>query len=243
MSLWIKRTLVYPPEKLAEPPKMTMPPKTPIKSMKHWAISRSFWVLNYFTGCCFIEAVPWVGSGYDMGRFGMIVANSPRHADVLLIGGYVTVKTLRRIIRIYEQMPNPRFVIALGNCPMTGGTYWDCYNTIKRLDDYIPVDIWIAGCPPRPEPIGLAVVEAMYAVQSGYSGKEEKVHVTKELELPLLKEESTGDWDFTMPFGPQHPASGNFHTSIRVKGERVVGSKVDVGYLHRGFEKLMEHRT
>lgn len=156
---------------LAKPPQLKMPGKTPIRGVGSWARSRSFWILNYFTGCCFIEAVPWVGSGYDMERFGLLVADTPRHADVLMIGGYVTFKTLKRIIRIYQQMPKPKYIIALGNCPMTGGTYWDSYNTVKCLDDYIPVDIWIAGCPPRPEPIGLAVVEAINAVQSGYLGK------------------------------------------------------------------------
>ncbi|RLI20928.1 hypothetical protein DRO47_04335, partial [Candidatus Bathyarchaeota archaeon] len=162
-----KDDLVFPPERLAKPPELKMPEKTRIKDSVSWSRSRSLWVINFFTGCGFIEAIPWVSSGFDMERFGLLVADSPRHADVFIIAGYVTVKTLRRIIRIYEQIPQPKYVIALGNCPMTGGTYWDSYNTIKRIDDYIPVDIWIAGCPPRPEAIGFAVVAAMNAIQNG----------------------------------------------------------------------------
>lgn len=104
---------------------LEMPEKPNIKDIASWARSRSLWVLNYFTGCCFVEAVPWVSSGFDMERFGLLVVGSPRHADVLIIGGYVTLKTLKRIIRIYLQMPQPKFVIAFGNCPMNGGTYWD----------------------------------------------------------------------------------------------------------------------
>lgn len=238
-----KKELLYPPDKLGEKPALEMPSPPKIKSIVDWGRSRSLWVLNYMTGCCFIEAVPWVSSGFDMERFGLIAVGSPRHADVLIVGGYVTVKTLRRIIRVYQQMAWPKFVLALGNCPMTGGTYWDSYNTIKNLDKYIPVDVWIAGCPPRPEPIGLAIVEAMFAVQSGYTGKEEKVN--KEgglLEVPPLKEEA-GPGEIVLPFGPCHPASGNFDIILRVDGEKVLEAKPNPGYLHRGFEKLMEYRT
>jgi len=239
-----KKHLIYSPEKLAEPPKPETTAKPKIQGINDWARSRSLWIMNYFTGCCFLEAIPWVSSGFDMERFGLIVANSPRHADVLLVGGYVTIKTVKRIIRVYQQMPLPKYVIALGNCPMSGGTYWDSYNTIKRIDDYIPIDIWIAGCPPRPEPIGHAIVEAIHAIQAGYSGKEEEVNLQKDFQVQMIEDEhEVGKEDFFVPFGPQHPASGNFHMGIRVEGESIAEAKVYPGYLHRGFEKLMEYRT
>ncbi len=238
------KQFLFPPEELAKPPELQMPEPLKIKGAKSWARSRSLWVMNYFTGCCFIEAVPWVSSGFDMERFGMIVARNPRMADVLLIGGYVTEKTVKRIIRIYEQMPLPKFVIALGNCPMGGGTYWDSYNTIKRIDDYIPVDIWIAGCPPRPEAIGFAVVAAINHIQNGYAGKEEKVKLTKKLQLPpVLPEDNLDPKERILPFGPQHPGSGNFSLKLTTNGELVTKAEPQVGYLHRGFEKLMEYRT
>ncbi|MEA3345723.1 MAG: NADH-quinone oxidoreductase subunit NuoB [Chloroflexota bacterium] len=166
---------VYPPEELAEPPVMEHPAPPKTKGIVSWARAKSIWAIFYFTGCGFIELAPWLSSGFDMERFGLLAEGSPRHADAFIIAGYVTRKTLKRIIRIYEQMPQPKFVIALGCCPMTGGAYWDSYNTIKRIDDYIPVDIWIAGCPPRPESIGVAIVQAMNAIQSGYMGKEERI--------------------------------------------------------------------
>jgi len=238
-----KNQLLFSPEKLSQAPELKMPEKPKIKDLTSWARSRSLWVINFFTGCGFIEAIPWVSSGFDMERFGLLVAESPRHADVFIIAGYVTRKTLKRIIRIYEQIPPPKFVIAFGNCPATGGTYWDSYNTIKRIDDYIPVDIWIAGCPPRPEAIGFAVVEAMNAIQSGYAGKKEKVNASKDLEVPAVRDEKLEEGEFLLPFGPQHPASGNFQLRLKIDGETVASAEPQVGYLHRGFEKLMEYRT
>ncbi|MFX1520587.1 MAG: NADH-quinone oxidoreductase subunit D [Promethearchaeota archaeon] len=239
-----KSKFIFSPEMLAQPPELMHPEDTKITDIVSWARSRSLWVLNYFTGCCFIEAVPWVSSGFDMERFGLIVADSPRHADVLLIGGYVTVKTLRRIIRIYQQMPTPKFVLSFGNCPMSGGTYWDSYNTIKQIDKYIPVDVWIAGCPPRPEPIGVAIVAAMKHIQNGYTGKEEEAKLTEKLEVPpFSRQEKLNKNEFLIPFGPQHPGSGNFNLKLKVNGEIVIEATPQVGYLHRGFEKLMEYRT
>jgi NADH-quinone oxidoreductase subunit B len=132
--------------------------------------ARSLWVINYFTACGFVELFPWVGSGYDMERFGILAKSSPRHADVLIVAGYVTKKAASRIKRIYEQMPSPKYVMALGSCPMTGGMYWDSYSTVKHIDEYIPVDIWILGCPPKPENIGHGIVMAMKHIENGFEG-------------------------------------------------------------------------
>ena len=121
---------------------------------------RSVWVFNWFNSCGFTELVPVVASRWDMERFGMIAVNNPRKADVLFIAGYQTPKSIRRAQRIYEQMAEPKFVLALGSCTMTGGMYWDSYNTIKRLDDYLPVFMYIPGCPPRPE----AVYDAVFKI-------------------------------------------------------------------------------
>jgi NADH-quinone oxidoreductase subunit B len=114
---------------------------------------KAIWIFNWFNSCGFTELAPVVGSRWDMERFGMIIVGSPRHADVLFIAGYQTIKSIKRAKRIYEQMAEPRVVIALGSCTMTGGMYWDSYNTIKRLEDYLPVNLYIPGCPPRPEAI------------------------------------------------------------------------------------------
>ena len=114
---------------------------------------KAIWVLNWFNSCGFAELVPMVGSRWDMERFGMIITGTPRHADVLFIAGYQTFKSLERAKRIYEQMAEPRVVLALGSCTMSGGMYWDSYNTVKRLSDHLPITMYIPGCPPRPEAV------------------------------------------------------------------------------------------
>ncbi len=134
------------------------------------ASAASLWVIHYFTACGFLELFPWVGSGYDMERFGILAVATPRHADVFIVAGYVTQKAVRRIQRIYDQMPSPKYVMALGSCPMTGGMYWDSYATVKRIDKYIPVDLWVLGCPPKPENIGHGIVMAMNAIKGGFGG-------------------------------------------------------------------------
>lgn len=127
--------------------------KKSVNARKMGKIIKAIWIFNWFNSCGFTELIPVVGSRWDMERFGMIVVGSPRHADVLFIAGYQTLKSLKKAQRIYEQMPEPKVVVALGSCTMTGGMYWDSYNTIKRLNDYLPVTMYIPGCPPRPEAI------------------------------------------------------------------------------------------
>jgi len=245
-----KKDLIFTPEQLAQQPELEHPEKPKRKSIVSWARSRSLWVTNFFTGCCFVEAIPWFGSGFDMERFGMIAKGSPLHSDVLFIGGYVTYKTIKRIIGIYNKMPQPKFVLTLGNCPMTGGVYWDSFNTIKRIDDYIPVDIWIAGCPTRPEAIGVAAYHAILAIEGGYLPKKEEVRMKKKIQYrntddlkaePIIKK--VGNDERIFSFGPQHPASGNFSIRLTVKGEKINNAEFVAGYLHRGLEKLCEYRT
>ena len=95
------------------------------------ASKRSLWMVHFCTGCGAIEMPPVMTSRYDMERFGIASMATPRQADVLLITGYLTVKTLRRVIQVYEQMQSPKYVIAFGSCTINGGMYWDSYNTIS----------------------------------------------------------------------------------------------------------------
>ena len=119
----------------------------------NWARKHSIWVLAYGTGCGAIEIPPTMTSRYDAERLGVRGAATPRQADVLLITGYLTTKTLKRVIRVYEQMQAPKYVIGFGSCTINGGMYYDSYNTIKLLDKYLPVDVYINGCMPRPEAV------------------------------------------------------------------------------------------
>lgn len=114
---------------------------------------RSLWMLHYCTGCGAVELPPTMTSRYDMERFGIMPMVTPRQADILLITGYLSVKTLKRVVLIYEQMQSPKYVVGFGSCTINGGMYWNSYATIKSLDQYIPVEFYLAGCMPRPEAI------------------------------------------------------------------------------------------
>ena len=117
----------------------------------NWARSRSIWLLAFGTGCGATELRPLMTSRFDMSRYGIAPRPTPRQASLFVIGGYASIKTIKRIVRSYEQMQGPKYVVALGSCAINGGMYYDSYNTINRIDHYIPVDIYIAGCMPRPE--------------------------------------------------------------------------------------------
>ncbi len=128
-----------------------------VMARKLGRLVRAVWIFNWFNSCGCTELLPVVSSRYDMERFGLIIVDNPKHADCLIITGYQTIKSIKRVVRIYNQMPDPKVVMALGSCPITGGMYWDSYNTIKRLSDYIPVHMYVPGCPPRPEAVFQAV--------------------------------------------------------------------------------------
>ncbi len=128
-----------------------------LKSPGKMAHKYSFHVVYFCTGCGIIEVPPVITTRWDAERFGVVPVATPRQANLFLITGYVSVKTLKAIIRTYEQMPDPKYTVGFGSCPINGGMYWDSYNTIKHLDKYIPVDGWIAGCMPRPEAIFIGV--------------------------------------------------------------------------------------
>jgi len=122
-----------------------------LENFVNWARSRSLWILAFGTGCGSTELRPLMTSRFDISRYGLSGRPTPRQASVFVIGGYASMKTIKRIIRSYEQMQGPKYVVALGSCTINGGMYYDSYNTINRIDHYIPVDIYIAGCMPRPE--------------------------------------------------------------------------------------------
>lgn len=115
--------------------------------------ARSLFVLHYCTGCGAIELPPAITSRFDMERLGVQPMVTPRQADILLITGYVSIKTLKRIMLTYEQMQGPKYVIGICSCTVNGGMYWQSYATAKQLDEYMPVDLYIAGCMPRPEAV------------------------------------------------------------------------------------------
>lgn len=127
----------------------------------NWARKNSLWPLPFGTACCAIEFMGTVSSVFDLSRFGAeLVRFSPRQADLLLVAGTVTYKQAPILRRIYEQMADPKWVISMGVCASSGGFY-DNYCTLQGIDKVIPVDAYVAGCPPRPE----AVLEALIHIQ------------------------------------------------------------------------------
>ncbi|HHB11865.1 MAG TPA: NADH-quinone oxidoreductase subunit NuoB [Chromatiales bacterium] len=129
--------------------------------------SHSLFMLHYCTGCGAIELPPAMTSRFDMERLGIQPMVTPRQADILLVTGYVSVKTLKRIILTYEQMPAPKYVIGICSCTVNGGMYWQSYATAKVLADYLPVDLYIAGCMPRPEAVVSGMRKLMGLIKTG----------------------------------------------------------------------------
>ncbi|MEG4321032.1 MULTISPECIES: photosynthetic/respiratory NAD(P)H-quinone oxidoreductase subunit K [unclassified Microcoleus] len=133
---------------------------TTVDDIYNWARLSSLWPLLYGTACCFIEFAALIGSRFDFDRFGLVPRSSPRQADLLITAGTITMKYAPILVRLYEQMPEPKYVIAMGACTITGGMFSvDSPTAVRGVDKLIPVDVYIPGCPPRPEAIIDAIVK------------------------------------------------------------------------------------
>ena len=173
---------------------------TSLDDLHNWARLSSLWPLLYGTACCFIEFAALIGSRFDFDRFGLVPRSSPRQADLLIVAGTVTMKMAPALVRLYEQMPEPKYVIAMGACTITGGMFSaDSTTAVRGVDKLIPVDLYLPGCPPRPEAIFDAVIKLRKKVSNESileRSKAQQTHryLTVDHDMKLVFSENTGEY-------------------------------------------------
>jgi NADH-quinone oxidoreductase subunit B len=141
---------------------------TTIEKAVDFCRSNSLWPMSFGLACCAIEMMAAGGAKYDISRFGYEVFRpSPRHADVMIVAGTVTEKMAPLLKRLYDQMPEPKYVMAMGSCAISGGPFADSYSVVRGVDEIVPVDVFIPGCPPRPE----ALIEGFLALKAKLRNK------------------------------------------------------------------------
>src|SRR5512139_3396011 len=141
-----------------------------VKQVRAWARVNSVGIIHFNSGSCNgcdIEILATLTPRYDVERFGIKLEGSPRHADVLVVTGPVSRQARERLLRTYEQIPEPKFVISVGSCSISGGVFSDCYNVVGSTDEVIPVDVYIPGCPPRPEAIVDGIIQLLSGLRDG----------------------------------------------------------------------------
>ena len=176
---------------------------TSLQELTNWGRSNSVWPLNFGLACCAIEMIAASMARFDIARFGSEVFRpSPRQADLMIVAGTVTKKMAPQVVRLYNQMPDPKYVIAMGACAISGGPFKQGYNVLKGIDRFIPVDIHIPGCPPRPE----ALLHGLIKIQEKMRGEKltgdnQARHLNPEQasEFPIPE---YGSHDLVPPFNP-----------------------------------------
>jgi len=167
---------------------------TTIEELYNWGRKNSLWPLQFGLACCAIEMIAASMARFDMARFGAEVFRpSPRQADLMIVSGTITKKMAPQVVRLFNQMPEPKYVIAMGACAICGGPFRDGYNVLQGIDRYLPVDVYIPGCPPRPE----ALLAGLITLQHKIAGQ----HLKGTERPPHLQESVSGE--FPVPqFGP-----------------------------------------
>ena len=194
---------------------------TTLNDLSNWSRLSSLWPLLYGTSCCFIEFASLIGSRFDFDRYGLVPRSSPRQADLILTAGTVTMKMAPSLVRLYEQMPEPKYVIAMGACTITGGMFsTDSYSTVRGVDKLIPVDVYLPGCPPKPE----AIIDAITKLRKKISREIDEDHIRSQQENRCFTtnhkfhvERSTHTGNYNQGFFYQPPFTSEITSDIFFK--------------------------
>jgi len=186
---------------------------TTLEQAVNWGRTGAMWPMLFGLACCAIEMMSSQAGHYDMSRFGMeLMRPSPRQSDLMIVAGRVTRKMAPVLRQLYDQMPEPKYVIAMGACAISGGPFKQGYNVLKGIDRYLPVDVHIPGCPPRPEALLHAFMTLQRKIdQQSLTGPNAPRHLQtgQPSEFPVPQ---FGEKDLVPPFNPtvwSHPAPAN----------------------------------
>ena len=163
-----------------------------LDQMVNWGRANSLWPLAFATSCCGIEFMSAAAAHYDLARFGMeVTRNSPRQADVMVIAGTIVNKMVPLLRRVYDQMAEPKYVVAMGGCAISGGPFVNSYNVVNGADKILPVDVYVPGCPPRPESLfyGLLQLQRQVKAERFFGNK----HIVRDYSPETLVDPSTSE--------------------------------------------------
>nr|UDZ59952.1 NADH-plastoquinone oxidoreductase subunit K [Caldesia parnassifolia]UDZ59953.1 NADH-plastoquinone oxidoreductase subunit K [Caldesia parnassifolia]UDZ59954.1 NADH-plastoquinone oxidoreductase subunit K [Caldesia parnassifolia]UDZ59955.1 NADH-plastoquinone oxidoreductase subunit K [Caldesia parnassifolia] len=205
---------------------------TTLNDLSNWSRLSSLWPLLYGTSCCFIEFASLIGSRFDFDRYGLVPRSSPRQADLILTAGTVTMKMAPSLVRLYEQMPEPKYVIAMGACTITGGMFsTDSYSTVRGVDKLIPVDVYLPGCPPKPEAIIDAITKLRKKIsreipEEKMGSQQENRCFTTNHKFHLRRSTQTGNYNPKLLYQSPSTSEISYERSFQSKNNSIFSQEV-----------------
>lgn len=173
---------------------------TTLDKIYNWSRRSSIWPMMFGLACCAIEMICVAASRYDFSRFGMeVMRPSPRQSDLMIVSGTVTKKMIPQIVRLYNQMPEPKYVLAMGACASGGGPFKEGYNVVSGVDKFVPVDVYVPGCPPTPQALlhGLITLQEKIDKQSILSVHWYQKEASEPIPIPILGPDLIDPRDFS----------------------------------------------